>query len=321
MLNPSRILITGVSGFVGRHLAEKCRSRYPDAILYGTYRGRGHKTVESEASGIVPLVADVQSAEDMHEAIAQARPDLIFHLAAQSSVAASWRDPIGTLRVNAEGLLHLLEALRKEELMPRVIVVGSSEQYGNVSSGEQSVGEGCPFRPINPYGISKATQDFYASQYFAAYGLPIMRVRAFNHFGLYQEPTFVIASIARQIALIEAGKMEAVVRIGNVSIRRDFSPVEDVVNAYIAIAEHGYAGEAYNVGSGRSHSIGEIVDMLLQYASLPISIQEDPTHIRAIDQALLLADITQIRSHTQWEPACDIEGTLKQMLAYWRLQV
>jgi GDP-4-dehydro-6-deoxy-D-mannose reductase len=317
MLTPSRVLITGASGFVGKHLAEKCRRCYPDARLYGIYR-----SLEiADADEIFPLIADVKSFQSIHEAIAQSRPDLIFHLAAQSSVVESWKNPIETLRVNAEGLLHLLEALRQEELQPRVIVIGSSEQYGMIASTENPIKEECPFRPISPYGASKATQDFYAFQYFVAYHFPIIRVRPFNHFGPRQMPTSVVASIARQIAMVEAGKKEAILHIGNVHARRDFLPVQDVVSAYIAIAEHGHPGEAYNVGSGRSYAIGEIVELLLRHTKSPITVQEDVTYIREMDHLHLLADTTRLRAHTGWEPILDIECALAQTLEYWRFRV
>ncbi len=319
MLTPSRVLITGVSGFVGKYLAEKCRSCYPNAKLYGIYRSL--ETASAKADGIHPLIADVISAQSMYEAIAQSRPDLIFHLAAQSSVAQSWKNPVETLQINAEGLLHLLEAVRQEELKPRVVVIGSSEQYGRVPGNENPIKEECSFKPGNPYGISKVTQDFYAFQYFVAYNLPIMRVRAFNHFGPCQAPMFVVASIARQIAMIEAGKKEAILNIGNLRARRDFLPVEDVVNAYIAVAERGHAGEAYNVGSGKSYTIGEIVEMFLRHTSFPIAVQEDITYMREADHLLMLADITRVRAHTGWEPALNMECALERTLDYWRFCV
>ncbi len=316
MLTPSRVLITGVAGFVGKHLAEKCRSCYPKANLYGIYRSL--ENIDATASEIYPLIADVRSSQSMHEAIAQARPDLIFHLAAQSSVVESWKNPVETLQINAEGLLHLLEALRQEKLMPRVIVIGSSEQYGIVPDAEEPVNEEWAFRPVSPYGISKATQDFYAFQYFVAYDLPIMRVRSFNHFGPYQEPTFVVASIARQIAMIEAGKKEAIIHIRNLHDRRDFLPVEDVVNAYIAIANYGHPGEAYNVGSGKLYTIGNIIEILLSYTKFSIVVQEDVTRIHEKKHLPLFADITRIRAHTGWKPSLTIECALERTLDYWR---
>jgi GDP-4-dehydro-6-deoxy-D-mannose reductase len=261
------------------------------------------------------------SFQDVYQAVVLSQPDIVFHLAAQSSVAQSWQDPVGTLRVNAEGLLHLLEALRKEKLAPRIIVVGSSEQYGQVSSEENPLREEQPFRPINPYAVSKVAQDFYGYQYFVSYRLPVIRVRAFNHFGPWQTQAFVVANFARQIALMEIGKVEPVLVVGNLQAKRDFTPVEDVVKAYIALAEHGHAGEAYNVGSGRAYSIGDIVQILCQHTPLDVSMREDHTRFRPMDQYFSVADTTRLRTHTYWQPSLDMDTAIKQVLDYWRTNV
>jgi GDP-4-dehydro-6-deoxy-D-mannose reductase len=315
LLTPSRILITGASGFVGRHLLAQCRLAYPLALLYGLFRHDSTPVTAQE--GVHPLLCDICSFQDVCQAVALSRPDIVFHLAAQSSVARSWQDPIGTLRVNAEGLLHLLEALRKEKLTPCVIVVGSSEQYGQVSSEENPICEEQPFRPINPYAVSKVAQDLYGYQYFVSHKLPIIRVRAFNHFGPWQTQAFVVADFARQIALMKMGKVEPVLVVGNLEAKRDFLPVEDVVRAYIALAEHGHEGEAYNVGSGQAHSIGEIVQLLCQHAHIDISIRQDPARFRPTDQNLAVADTTRLRTHTNWQPSLDMDMAIKRVLDYW----
>ncbi len=257
---PSRILITGCTGFVGGYLVEQCRIRYPQAELFGL---SGHPTLHTATPGMSDLelsVADVTQPEAVRQVVAEVKPDLVIHLAAQSSVSASWKDPSGTLRVNAGGTIHLLEALRSEQLTPRVVLVGSGEQYGMVRPEDNPIREECPFRPANPYAASKAAQDLYGYQYFVAYGLPILRTRPFNHFGPRQTSTFVIANFARQIALIEAEKAEPVLSVGNLQARRDFLPVEDVVAAYLAVAEQGRPGEAYNIGSGQARSAGSSPD-------------------------------------------------------------
>ena len=267
---PSRILITGCTGFVGSHLVEQCRFRYPQAELFGVTGHQTFHTVTPGMSDVKLLVADITREEAIRQVVAMSQPDLIIHLAAQSSVTASWRDPFGTLEVNAGGVIHLLEALRSEQLTPRIVLVGSGEQYGMVHPEDIPIREECPFRPANPYAVSKVTQDFYGYQYFVAYGLPILRARPFNHFGPRQASTFVIANFARQIALIEAIRTEPVLSIGNLGAWRDFLPVEDVVAAYLAIAEQGQPGEAYNIGSGQARSIKEILDLLLTFARVPI---------------------------------------------------
>src|SRR6266699_281613 len=287
---PARILITGCTGCVGSHLGEQCRKRYPqpDAI---------------------------------RQVVAMSQPDLIIHLAAQSSVTASWRDPFGTLEVNAGGVIHLLEALRSEQLTPRIVLVGSGEQYGMVHPEDIPIREECPFRPAKPYAVSKVTQDFYGYQYFVAYGLPILRARPFNHFGPRQSSMFVIANFTRQIALIEAKRTEPVLTIGNLEAWRDFLPIEDVVAAYLAIAEQGQPGEAYNIGSGQARSIKEILDLLLTFARVPIQLRKDPARLRPIDVPLLEADTSRLRTDTNWKPIVQFEFALQQTLDFWRTVV
>jgi len=314
---PSRILITGCTGFVGGYLLELCRIRYPHAELFGV---TGRSTVPT-MSDVQLMVADIAQAEDMHQVVARAQPDLIIHLAAQSSVAASWQDPAETLRVNAGGAIQVLEAVRSAHLMPRIVLVGSGEQYGMVRPEDNPIREECPFRPANPYAVSKAAQDLYGYQYFVAYGLPILRVRPFNHFGPRQAATFVVANFARQIALIEARKAEPVLSVGNLQARRDFLPVEDVVTAYLAAAEQGQPGEAYNIGSGQARSISAILDLLLTFAKIPIQLREDPARLRPVDVPLLEADTSRLRADTNWQPSVPFEVALQRTLDYWRTVV
>ena len=318
---PSRILITGCTGFVGVYLVEQCRIRYPQAELFGL---TGHPTLHTALPGMSDVrlsVADITQPEVVRQVVAEVKPDLIIHLAAQSSVSASWKDPSGTLRVNAGGTIHLLEALRSEQLTPRVVLVGSGEQYGMVHPEDNPIREECPFRPANPYAASKAAQDLYGYQYFVAYGLPILRARPFNHFGPRQTSTFVIANFARQIALIEAEKAEPVLSVGNLQARRDFLPVEDVVAAYLAVAEQGRPGEAYNIGSGQARSIRAMLDLLLTFARRSIQLREDPARLRPVDVPLLEADTSRLRADTNWRPAVQFESALQGTLNYWRTVV
>jgi GDP-4-dehydro-6-deoxy-D-mannose reductase len=269
-------------------------------------------------SDVKLLEADIMQPEAIRQVVALSQPDLIIHLAAQSSVSASWKDPFGTLKVNAGGTLHLLEALRSEQLTPRIVLVGSGEQYGMVRPEDNPIREECLFRPANPYAVSKAVQDLYGYQYFVAYGLPIMRTRPFNHFGPRQTSTFVVANFARQIALIETGKAEPVLYVGNLQAWRDFLPVEDVVAAYLAVAEQGQPGEAYNIGSGRARSIRAILDLLLTFAETSIEVREDPERLRPVDVPLLEADTSSLRADTNWKPAVQFESALLRTLDFWR---
>ncbi len=263
---PSRILITGVTGFVGSYLVEHCRTHYSQAEIFGLYHC---KAPQPTSTRVKSLKADITQAEDVRQALAESCPDVIFHLAAQVSVAASWSDPVQTLQVNALGAVRLLEAARLEQPTARIVLVG-------------------------------------------------MRVRAFNHFGPRQSDAFVLPGFARQIALIEAGKAEPVVLVGNLQAKRDFLPVRDVVAAYLAVAERGQPGQVYNVGSGKARSIGEILDLLLTFTNMPIRLREDLARMRPVDIPILEADISRIQAQTGWKPTISFESALKETLDYWR---
>lgn len=318
---PSRILLTGFSGFVGSYLVEQCQAMYPDAKLFGVSRHPPSHIADSDTQRMTLIPADITNAAQMRYAVAQSQPDFIFHLAAQSSVAASWADPASTLQINAGGAIQLLEALRAEHLSPRILLVGSGEQYGLVRPEENPIREEAAFRPISPYGVSKSAQDLFGYQYYMTYKLPVLRVRPFNSFGPQQTETFVVADFARQIALIEQGEIEPVLTVGNLQAQRDFLPVEDVVRAFLAIAQRGHPGQAYNIGSSRAYSIREILDILLAHSTMPIEIRQDPARLRPSDIPLLVADTSRLRAHTGWEPAINLEHALKQTLNYWRTVV
>lgn len=321
VVTPSRILITGFSGFVGRYLIEQCRTLYPETKLFGVCRHLPEPATLEGMEHIEVLEADITDQDKLRGAVARTRPDVVFHLAAQSSVAASWADPASALNVNTGGIIHLLEELRAERLSPRVVIIGSSEQYGPVLPEHNPISEDTPFQPISPYGVSKVAQDLYGYLYFVTYALPILRVRLFNCFGPRQSSLFVIADFARQIALIEHGKMEPVLLVGNLEARRDFLPVEDVARALLAIATRGQPGQAYNVGSGQAHSIEEMLALLLARSTAAIAVRQDPARLRPADIPLLVADTSLLRAHTSWEPAIAIEQAIEQTLNYWRAVV
>ena len=318
---PSRIFITGFSGFVGRHLIEQCRAQLPEAQLFGVCRHLNAPATLKGVEHIELFEADITDQAQLRSALARARPDIVFHLAAQSSVAASWADPVSTLHINAGGTLQLLEALRAAHLSPRVIITGSGEQYGPVLPEHNPVREETPFQPVSPYGVSKAAQDLYGYLYFTAYALPVLRVRLFNSFGPRQSSMFVIADFARQIALIEQGKVEPVLMVGNLEARRDFLPVEDVARALLAIATRGQTGTPYNIGSGQARSIEEMLALLLARSTATIVVRQNPARLRPADIPLLVANTSLLRAHTGWEPAIPIDQAVEQTLNYWRAAV
>jgi GDP-4-dehydro-6-deoxy-D-mannose reductase len=248
----------------------------------------------------------------------EVRPDRIVHLAARSSVADSLRDPWGTFAVNAGGTVSLLEAAAAAAPEARILIVGSAEAYGEVREDELPLTEDRPLMPLTPYGISKAAAEQVALFYGRTRGLDVVVARAFNHTGPGQEPTFVCSDFARQIARIEAGRGAAVMRVGDLTARRDFADVRDVVRAYGLILERGNPGEIYNVCSGKARSIGEILDILRGFADTSIAVEADPARGRSEDVPTLVGSFAKLETAAGWRPEIPLERTLKDLLDYWR---
>ena len=328
---PERILITGYGGFVAPYLARSCARRYPQARLYGLVHEASLPPRPTLASGdqsipaVTAVAGDITDGARLRAVLLETRPDVIFHLAAASSVGASWQQPAEVLRVNTGGFIQLAESVRAlsaEGIAPRIVVSGSGEQYGLVRPEENPIAEDTLPRPTNPYAVSKVAQDLYAFQYHRAYGLDVIRASAFNHFGPGQRDDFVIPSFARQIAQIEAGseagRAEPVISVGNLGAERDFLPVDDVVAAYLMLAEHGQAGEAYNIGSGTACSIEDVLQRLLKLARVTITVRVDPARFRPADVPVLCADTTRITRDTPWRPSDTLDACLQATLDYWR---
>lgn len=325
--DPERILITGYNGFVAPHLVSACLRRYPSAHLFGLVHGISQPTragasstpeTEKAAAPVTELEGDITNGSQVQQILREVQPNLIFHLAALSSVAASWHEPENVLRVNAGGFIQVAEGVRTECASARLVVIGSGEQYGLVGPQENPLTEQTLPRPVNPYAVSKVAQDLYAFQYHKAYGLDIIRARPFNHFGPGQSADFVIASFARQIAEIEVGQSVPTMHVGNLSAQRDFLSVSDVVQAYIALAEKGKAGAAYNIGSGTARSIESILQMLLAMAAVQVEIRVDPERFRPVEVPVLFANTTKIQSDTGWFPSGALDEALRATLEYWR---
>ncbi|HJR18998.1 MAG TPA: GDP-mannose 4,6-dehydratase [Actinomycetota bacterium] len=315
-----RVLITGVTGFVGSHLAEYCLGLGHEVA--GTMRWRSQQENLAEVRDRVTLFeADLRDGTAARHVIGTFSPERIFHLAAQSFVAASWSAPAETLTTNVQCQVHLLEAVREANLDARIQVAGSSEEYGKVSEDELPIRETNALRPMSPYAVSKVAQDLMGFQYHQSYGTWIVRTRAFNHEGPRRGEVFVTSSFAKQIALAEAGRGEPVLNVGNLEAQRDFTDVRDVVKAYWLALEKCEPGEVYNIGSGRAWKISDVAEMLIGMAKVPIEIRQDPSRMRPSDVLVLQADTTRFRETTGWEPTIPFEQTLWDTLEYWRDRV
>lgn len=316
-----RVLITGVTGFVGSHLADHLVGR-GDVEVYGTHRWRSRMDNVEHLRGRLRLVeCDLRDAAATRRMLAQVRPERVFHLAAQSYVPTSWLIPAETLTTNVVCQVNLFEAARDLDLGARVHVAGSSEEYGLVKPEEVPIREENPLRPLSPYAVSKVAQDLLAYQYWQSYRLHTVRTRGFNHTGPRRGEVFVTSNFARQIAEIEKGLREPVVWVGNLDALRDFTDVRDMVRAYWLALERGEPGEVYNLCSGRGHTIRNVLDILLGHAQVRVEVRDDPARKRPSDVLLLLGDCSKFRRLTGWEPTIPFEVTLKDLLEYWRQRV
>jgi GDP-4-dehydro-6-deoxy-D-mannose reductase len=264
--------------------------------------------------------AELSELETVTSIIERAKPDYIFHLAAQPLVSLSRRDPWATLANNIRLQLNILEAVARLGSTAKILVVGSSEVYGLVQSDELPIKETNPLRPTSPYAVSKVAQDMLGLQYHLSHKLFSVRVRPFNHIGPRQRLGFVAPDFARQIAEAEAGLKEPVIQVGNLEPQRDFSDVRDIVRGYYAALTEGEPGEVYNLGSERARSIGELLDGLLSMASVSIQVEQDPARLRPADVPVMVSDCSQLRARTGWRTTIPFEKSLQDVLDYWREQ-
>lgn len=314
-----KILITGVTGFVGKYVAEALVDS-PDVEVHGTYFSEDGRTRLGDLERKLLLhKVDLTQKKEVESLIADILPDQIYNLAAQTSPSESMKDPEKTLSTNILSELYLFEALKEKKLEnTRVLAIASAEVYGKVSSEDLPIDERTQFRPISPYAVSKIGTDFLALQYFLTHKLQIIRVRPFNHIGPGQQPKFVLPMFAKQIADIEKGLQEPVMKVGNLKARKDFSDVRDIVRAYVLLMEKGEAGEVYNIGAGKSISIQEMLDILLSLSEKEIKVEVDQSLVRPIDVEDMYADISKIKTATGWTPLISIEETMKDTLDYFR---
>lgn len=313
-----KALITGITGFAGSHLAEYLLAR-GNIEIYGTYRSSSRLDHIAHLVDHIHLVeCDLKDLPAVEQLITRVKPEHIYHLAAQSFVPISWSSPAETMINNIVSQLHIFEAVRKENIPCKIQVACSSEEYGLVYPEELPVNESNPLRPQSPYAVSKIAQDFLGYQYYQSYGLSIVRTRTFNHTGPRRGERFVTSNFAKQIAQIELGLQPPHVYVGNLQARRDFTDVRDVVKAYFLALECGESGSVYNICSGITRTVEEVLQTLLSFTTADVQIRVDPMRLRPSDVEVLLGDSSAFFEKTGWKPAIPFHQTMQDLLQYWR---
>lgn len=308
-----KALVIGGGGFVGPYLV---RHLTDDLGYEVTVTKTVKETLTMDNATVRNL--DILDMEQIRTLLEEEKADYLCHLAAQSSVAYSWKNPTLTVDVNIKGCINLLEAIRLVDKKPRVLLIGSGEEYGHIKKDECPIIEDNVVRPGNIYAATKSCQNMLGRIYSDAYNLDIMMVRAFNHIGPNQTPMFVVADFCKQVADIEKGKQEPVINVGNLSAKRDFTDVRDVVKAYAKLVAGGKRGETYNVGTGHAVAIQDILNKIISMSDKDIEVKVDPGKLRPVDVPIIEPDISKIKREVGWEPLIPLEQTLRETLEHWR---
>ena len=310
-----KALVIGAAGFVGDYLIRELHNNRMDA--YATKLP--HENFEGESAIVYDL--DILDKDAVVDILYEIQPDYIFHLAAQSSVGVAWKNPQLTVDVNIKGSINVMDAVRDLFYKPRILLIGSGEEYGHIRPEETPIREDNALRPGNIYAATKVCQNMVGSIYSRAYDMDLMMVRAFNHIGPGQASLFVVSDFCRQVAEIEKGIREPVIMVGNLAAKRDFTDVRDVVKAYVKLIQKGKAGETYNVGSGNAQEIRQILEKVIDMSDQAIEVKTDPNKIRPVDVPIIEADITKLNRLTGWKPEISVEQTIRETLDYWRMNV
>jgi GDP-4-dehydro-6-deoxy-D-mannose reductase len=313
-----RVLVTGVTGFAGGHLAEALLARGGAEVIGLSRHGVWPEEWRHLAGRVDLRAGDVGDGPRVEAVLREVRPDQAYHLAGFAHVGQSFQQPEAAWAGNLRATRCLYDAVVRWGGRPRILFVGSGMIYGDAEAANQAQHEDTPLRPSSPYAASKAAADLASYQYSRSPGLDIVRVRPFNHIGPRQLPQFAVSSFARQIAAIERGRQPPVLETGNLTPRRDLTDVRDMVQAYLLLMERGRTGEAYNAGLGETHAMQEVVDRLLTLARVPIEVRQKPGLVRATETMAVRADVTRLRRETGWTPRFTLAQTLTDILEYWR---
>ena len=313
-----RVMVIGASGFVGGHLLKCLVDQGYTDLVATKLPHESIAPVPGAESRIKIVDLNILHAEDTAAMLGEFRPELLIHLAAQSSVGLSFSKPELTMQINILGSLHILDGIRAAGCQTRLLFIGSSEQYGIIAPSDLPVSEAKIPVPVSPYAVSKLAVEQLALVYAKSYEMDVILVRAFNHIGPGQLPIFVVSDFARQIVAVEKGLVEPVMRVGDLSARRDFTDVRDIVRGYVALIEQGCSSEVYNIGSGVSYEVRDVLSRLLAASSVSIDVQMDPARIRPVEVPDIRADISKIRNDTGWSPILSLDQSLVDVLEYWR---
>lgn len=309
-----RYLVTGCFGFVGSYLVGAIHRARPDAEIIAIGRTAAPATFPALTR---THVLDLLELPALAEVIERERPDRLVHLASRSSVGLSWREPIASFTNNTNIFLNVLECVRKHSPETRVLSIGSSEQYGLVTEADLPLRETQSLHPLSPYAVARVAQEHLGEVYARGYGLDLVATRSFNHLGAGQSDQFVISAIAKQFAESARGERDRI-RVGTISVVRDFLDVRDVVTAYLALLERGVRGEVYNICSGRGVSIAETIAMLAEIAGVTPEIEIDPALVRPIENMIVVGDHAKITAAVGWQPTLSLESALRSVYDYWR---
>ena len=321
-------LITGITGFVGSHLTDYLLAN-TDWKIFGLTRWRSplnnlqqHLPLIEKGERLVLLEGDLRDEWALHNIIAQARPDYVFHLAAQSFPKTSFTSAVTTFETNIIGTTKLLETILYSGLKPKIHICASSEVFGRVSKDELPINEDCRFHPASPYAISKVGTDLIGRFYAEAYGMNVQTTRMFTHTGPRRGDVFAESSFAKQLAMIERGLIEPIIKVGNLKSMRTWADVRDAVRAYhMLLTVDPIPGAYYNIGGDYSCTVGEMLETLIEMSPMRPQIVEDPSRLRPIDADLQVPDTSKFRAHTGWEPRIKFKQTMADLLAYWRTEI